>query len=163
MRVKYSFLLIFISWLNLCMLQITFNKATFYKVIMSDDLARINEELSTLDKASDTEAFKGALLMKKSGLLSNAREKLSVFKEGHKQLETAIAKDSTNTEYRFLRLLIQENAPKIVNYNKEIKKDASYLRKNYRTLSSGLQKTIAEYSRKSKELKPEDFKTIMHD
>ncbi|MEP6683274.1 MAG: hypothetical protein ABJA35_08440, partial [Parafilimonas sp.] len=59
--------------------------------------------------------------------------------------------------YRFLRLIIQEHAPKIVKYNKEIDADASFIKKNYKNLSPDIQKILIDYSQNSKALKQQDF------
>jgi len=157
MPLKFIFTFLSIACFSFFSAQGSINRSVFYGVLMGNDLQEIDKELNTMN-LTGKEAFKGALLMKKSGLMPVVKEKLKLFKEGHKALELAIDKDSTNAEYRFLRLIIQENAPKIVNYNKEIKQDASYLRKNYDNLPANLQKVIVDYSKSSKALKPEDFK-----
>ena len=62
----------------------------------------------------------------------------------------ALEKDSTNTEYHFLRLMIQENAPKRLGYHAALEKDNLYIRKNFKTLSPALQQAILGYSKQSK-------------
>jgi hypothetical protein len=163
MLLKFTLSILLSMCLGVFSAQTTFNTSRFYAAITNNDLKDINSVLQDLTSFKNKEAYQGALLMKKSGLLSDVGEKLKLFKEGRKTLETAISKDTSNSEYRFLRLLIQENAPKIVNYNAEIKKDASYLRENYKNLSHPLQKEILNYSIHSKELKLEDFKNETHD
>ncbi|PBQ31178.1 hypothetical protein CNR22_05165 [Sphingobacteriaceae bacterium] len=155
---QLKFTILFTLWLGVITAQSPFTRSTFYHAFMGNKIEGIDKELEALNAVSGNEAFKGAMLMKKSGLVSQTKEKLKLFKEGHKALELTIHNDSTNAEYRFLRLAIQENAPKIVNYNKEIKADAAYLRRNYQGLSQGLQRVVINYSKTSKELKPEDFK-----
>lgn len=162
MPVKLILPLLITACFSYTIAQAGFERTTFYTVIMSQNLKEIDTELGELEKSSGREAFKGALLMKKAGLMTENREKLVLFKKGHKDLELSIFKDSSNTEYRFLRLLIQENAPKFLSYNKEIKKDAALIRKQYKNLQPGLQKVILNYSKTSKELNPEDFKTAAH-
>ena len=163
MAIKIIFSFILTSWFSLCSSQVAFNKTAFYSALMNENIKTINEELDLVNSVNNKAAYKGALLMKKSGLLKQTKDKLETFKEGRKTLETAINNDNSNPEYRFLRLIIQENAPKIVNYNAEIKKDASYLRQNYKNLSSELQNLILNYCKKSKELNPQDFKNELHD
>ena len=163
MQVKIILPFLLLTWFGFTKIQSALNRGNYYEAITGNDVSRMDVQLAVLEKLGGHEAFTAALLMKKSGLLADAKEKLRLFKAGHQHLEASIAKDSLNTEYRFLRLLIQENAPKIVNYNKEIKKDASYLRKNFKNLPSVLQNTILDYSKRSEELKPEDFKTAGND
>src|SRR6516165_9248656 len=125
-----------------------FNKTDFYRVLKSGTTNEINKELSAIDASSlkDKDAFKGALLMKKSGLLKVPKEKVDNFKKGATKLETVIQADSSNVEYRFLRLIIQEHAPKVVKYNSKIATDADFIKKNYKQLSPDVQKILIDYS-----------------
>jgi hypothetical protein len=95
--------------------------------------------------------------MKKAGLVAGPKKKLDTFKSGHEKLESVLSKDTTNTELRFLRLIIQENAPKILKYRKEIEKDSENIRKNYKNLPPVVQQAIVNYSKTSKVLKPAYF------
>jgi hypothetical protein len=139
-----------------------FDKSLFYKAIALEDVDRVDEQLNILKSSSITgkEAFEGTLLMKKAGLVHNPKKKLSLFKSGHQDLEKAINKDRDNAEFRFLRLLIQENAPGILNYNDDLKKDSEYIRKSFKSLSPVVQDAIRDYSKKSKILNPSDFKLV---
>jgi hypothetical protein len=132
-----------------------FDKSSFYAAMASDNISEINEQLTIVKAASinEKEAYEGALLMKKAGLVTKAKEKLSLFKAGRIKLEAAIKKESGNTEYYFLRLIIQEHAPKIVKYRDELESDNTLIRSNYKSLSPVVQKAIMEYSKKSKFLK----------
>jgi hypothetical protein len=136
-----------------------YNKSVFYKVMEDGSEADINRELDILKLSSiaEKEAFEGALLMKKANSAGGAKKKLNLFKEGHKRLEAVLNKDSLNVEFRFLRLMIQEHAPGILGYKKEIEKDSRYIRENYKKLSSVVQQAVVDYSKKSKVLKPLNF------
>lgn len=136
-----------------------FDRSVFYAAIKSDKVEDINHELEILKSApgSEKEAFEGTLLMKKAGLVKIPAEKLKLFKAGRIKLETALAKDSTVTEYRFLRLIIQEHAPKIVKYRKELMVDKLYIQKTFKTLSPVVQQAIRDYSKGSKVLQPADL------
>jgi hypothetical protein len=92
--------------------------------------------------------------MKKAGLVGGPGKKLRTFKDGHKRLEAAIQKDSNNAEYRFLRVMVQENAPGILNYNKELQTDGEFVNKHFEKLPPVVQKAITDYSKRSKVLKP---------
>ena len=91
--------------------------------------------------------------MKKAGLVTKAKEKLSLFKSGRLKLEASIKNDNKNTEFYFLRLIIQEHAPKMVNYRNELESDGLFIRTNYKMLPQVVQQAIFEYSKKSKILK----------
>ena len=63
-------------------------------------------------------------------------KKLSVFNEGKKKLEQLIKKYPSNTDLRYLRLVIQENAPVIVNYKSNIISDKKYLSEKLKQVDS---------------------------
>jgi len=130
-----------------------------YDAMQSDDTAKINGVLSGLENstAKEKSAYKGTLLMKKSGLLKSGMEKLSMFKEGRKLLEASIKQDSLNAEYRFLRLMIQENVPDFLNYHSKKEADAKVIRESYAQLPAPLKEAIKKYSKNSYILKPEEF------
>jgi hypothetical protein len=130
----------------------TFDKAGFYSALASGNPGEINTALSTV-KASpikEKNAYEGALLMRKAGLLSHPKEKLNTFKLGATKLEGALAKDSGNAEYHFLRLIIQEHAPKVVHYNKDQERDAQMVTNAFPTLSPALKQAILNYCPHSK-------------
>jgi hypothetical protein len=131
-----------------------FDKALFYQTIETTDSLKINQQLNIVQSSSikEQQAYEGALLLKKAGILVNKKDKLTTFKSGKNKLENALEKDSTNTEYHFLRLMIQENVPKILGYHTDLEKDNIYIRKNYRTLTPIIQKVVLVYSRQSKTL-----------
>lgn len=162
MQIERLFIVLLIGCFSLTKSQNDATNTSFYAALSSQNIKTIDEALNRLQKNSQTDAFSGALQMKKSGLITNPKERLHLFKKGHAELETAIKKDSSNCEFRLLRLMVQENSPKILQYHAEIKKDASYLRKNYERLPASLKKVILDYSKNSKELKPEDFNSKAH-
>ena len=58
-----------------------------------------------------------------------------------------------NPEFHFLRLMIQENAPKIVKYHSDIEKDVSIIQESYKKMSPELQTAVMDYRKQSKSLK----------
>jgi hypothetical protein len=130
----------------------TVDKAGFYSAIASGSLEEIDKELSVVAGSAirEKEAYTGALLMRKAGLLTRAREKLATFKSGYVKMEGSIAKDSGNIEYHFLRLMIQEHAPKVVHYDKDREKDSRVIIQSFPTLPPVLQKAILNYCPHSK-------------
>ena len=91
--------------------------------------------------------------MKKAGLAGIPVQKLNLFKQGHKELEAAIKREPKNVEFRFLRLMIQENAPGVLGYKDQLPEDSEYIKKSYKTLPDEVQRAIEDYSKKSKILK----------
>jgi hypothetical protein len=130
----------------------TFDKAGFYSVMASGKLDEINTELSMVGASSikEREAYEGVLLMRKAGLLKRPNEKLAAFRSGYIRMERSMKKDSGNIEYHFLRLMIQEHAPKVVHYDKDQVKDSQDIIRSFPTLSPILQKAILDYCPHSK-------------
>jgi hypothetical protein len=139
--------------------QQSFDKSAFYTIIASGNLEAVNGKLNLLANASfpEKQAYEGALLMRKAGLLTIPAEKLRSFKSGRIKLESALLKDSANGEYHFLRLIIQEHAPGIVRYSKDLQKDGFFIRRIFKDLSPPVQKAILDYCKHSKTLSPEEF------
>jgi hypothetical protein len=125
----------------------------------STTLETVNNELEAIKDAPerDREGYEGALLMKKAGLLKKPKDRLSFFKQGRIKLETAISADNENTEFHFLRLAIEEHAPKIVKYHSDIEKDKAIVIKNFKNLSPAVRHAILDYCENSKVLHKEDF------
>jgi hypothetical protein len=137
----------------------TFDKATFYAILKSGKIDDINQELLLLASSSfgEKDGYEGALLMRKGGLLKVPGEKLKSFKKGRILLETALANDNSNGEYHFLRLIIQEHAPKIVKYSANLETDKEHVKKSYKNLSPIVQQAILDYSKSSQIIHPQDF------
>jgi hypothetical protein len=136
-----------------------FEKTPFYQAMKSNDAGAVEKQLAVLKTADAAQliAFQGALLMKLAGIVGGLKKKLDLFKSGHSLLEGVLQKDSSNTEYRFLRLMIQEHAPRILGYRDEIAKDKEYIKNNYRKLPPVVQDAIVDYSKESKVLKVEEL------
>jgi hypothetical protein len=136
-----------------------FEKSAFYAAMAGTDLAAVDSELDMLKDApaKERDGYEGALLMKKASLQKKAKDKLSFFKAGRIKLETALMADPDNTEFHFLRLAIEEHAPKIVKYHKDIDTDKALVIKNYKNQSPAVQHAILDYSKNSKVLHKEDF------
>jgi tetratricopeptide (TPR) repeat protein len=132
-----------------------FNRTAFYEAIESDNKALIDAQISVLNSAPANikNAFLGAMIMKRAGVGGNPFSKLERFKKGHKLLEDAIKTDPNNSEFRFLRLMIQENAPGFLGYDMDEQRDSEFIRKAYKSLPEDLQKTISEYNKSSRVLK----------
>lgn len=140
-------------------LQQKFDKAAFYAVMKSGDIDAIDNEIRDLSAAPEKErdGYTGALLMKKADLLKKNKDKLKSFKEGRIKLETALMADPDHTEFHFLRLTIEEHAPRIVKYRSDIEKDKAFVIKNFKSLSPAVQHAILDYCSNSKVLHKEDF------
>ncbi len=155
--------LLFFSWiLLLCTIgsgslvaqegETGFKKTGFYSAMAGTDAKAVDRQLQLLKTATiaEKDGYAGALLMKKAGLVSGPKNKLELFKQGHKKLESILQKDSSNTEFRLLRLMIQEKSPGILGYKGELTRDGLYIRNNFKTLPPVAQQVAIDYSKGSK-------------
>ena len=139
----------------------SFDKDSYYEALSGQSEESIDKEIAKLDnekKGSLNNAYLGALLMKKAGFLKGVNNKIKTFKRGAGLLEEEIKSNPNNTEYRFLRLTIQEHAPKILKYNKNLEEDKRVVISGYKKLEPDLQKIIKNYSANSGVIKMEDLK-----
>jgi hypothetical protein len=136
-----------------------FEKSTFYSVMASRDIDAIDKQLDIIENSSinEKEGYEGALLMKKASIVKKPKDKLSLFKKGRIKLETALLANNENMEFHFLRLAIEEHAPKIVKYRTDIEKDKLLVIKNFKNLAPAVQNAILDYCKSSKVLHREDL------
>ena len=75
-----------------------FDRSAFYSVMAANNLDAVNTQLSIIKTSSinEKDAYEGALLMKKAGMVTKAKEKLSLFKAGRLKLEASIKKERAN-------------------------------------------------------------------
>ena len=121
-------------------------------MLKGKDAKAIQRCITTLDQSSassDRSAYLGALNMKSASLKESPKEKLEAFKKGKVLLEKAISANKKNTEYRFLRLMIQENAPKILKYSSNKIEDAAWIKEHYSACSSEIIQAIKNYAAQS--------------
>ena len=135
------------------------DRTSFYAALSNGDMNKLNDQIKKIGRLSFTEknAFIGVLNMRKAEFAKGLKTKLDLFKTGGTTLEDEIAKDKSNAEYRFLRLIMQENAPGILNYNDNIEEDAKIIKASYSKLPQETKAAILDYCKKSKALKAEDF------
>lgn len=101
-------------------------KALNDKQICNDMITILRKEnLNTIEKG-----YYGAYLVIWANHIWNPMDKLSTFKKGKIVLENAIKEDPKNVELRFLRLSIQSNVPKILNYDQNIMSDLTFIKEH---------------------------------
>ena len=131
------------------------DKSSFYTVFESDSKSQIETEIDELNKLSASsmkDAYVGAMTMKKAQFMKTPKDKAGVFKTGRALLESAIESSTSNGEYRFLRLVIQENSPKILKYNSDIDNDVDIIVSKFSGLDPIVRKFIKKYAEKSEHL-----------
>lgn len=95
--------------------------------------------------------YKGASKIISAKFSKKISDKIKLFKEGAKLIEASISNDSKNIELRLIRLSVQENAPKIVKYNKNISEDKAFILKNYTDQNSVLKDYLKRFILQSKQ------------
>ena len=136
-----------------------FEKKEFYQIVSSADKSKVSAYFTRLEKSQlkEKEAYQATLLMKFAGLTKSPKEKLSLFKEGALKLDSIIVQNKNNAEYRFLRLIIQENAPGILGYKRQIEEDRKMLTSSFKLLDLQVQNAVLDYCKNSKVIRKEDF------
>lgn len=134
----------------------TFSKTDFFTVLSEGTLIEIQaleKKIATSKQDVTQQAYLGTIQMKLSEFGKTPGDKLKQFKAGKALLETSIQAQPNNAELRFLRIIIQENAPKMLKYNNEISEDAAFIKKNYNHLPKEVKTAVSNYSKKSTHLK----------
>ncbi len=133
----------------------------FYSAVSGDSVEQVDQAIEKLEKIKKTpivKAYIGALYIKKAGFLKVPKEKLDVFKQGQELLDNEIQLQPNNVEMRFVRLMMQEQTPKVLNYKNNINEDKKKIVQNFGKIDSELQAIIRDYAKTSKILKPEELK-----
>ncbi len=128
------------------------SKDGFYTVLSGNSLKAVTEmivQLESKEKNARERAYLATLYMKKADFLKDLKLKISSFKKGASLLELEIENNDC-FENRFLRFIIQENAPKILKYNQNLEEDKLYLLKNINLQSKSLKKHFLDYAKDSK-------------
>ncbi len=105
-------------------------------------------------------AYKGASIVVLSKYKKKVSDKSKNFKEGAKMVEFAVSSEPNNIEIRLIRLSIQENAPKILKYSRNIKEDKSYLLDHFKEQTSTLKTYIKNFILQSKSFSTAEKQTI---
>lgn len=125
----------------------------FYAVIAGNSVEQIDNLLDEIeisgDAWKDANIYKGALYARKAGLVKTPAERLELFKKGRLLIEQEISRDPNNAEFRFIRLIIQEHAPKAVRYQNNITEDAELVISKFDLLRNELKTEVIKYSRTS--------------
>jgi hypothetical protein len=136
-----------------------FDRSAYYKVMEAGKIESIDQQIKIIETTGgiNPDAYTGALLMRKAGMVKGLSKKLNTFKKGHNKLEAAIKTDNSNAEFRFLRLIIQETAPKMLGYHTDIDEDAKIIQSSFVNLSPEVKNAVLNYRKRSKALQELTF------
>lgn len=106
-------------------------------------------------------AYKGAATVLYARYQNNQNAKKKLVIEGIKTLESAVKIDSDNIEIRLVRLIIQENSPKILKYKTNISADKQIILTNFTKQSKAVKEIIKRYaSQRSKLFTAAELRTL---
>lgn len=130
-------------------------KSAYFEVLSESNELEIEKFVELLrqeKKSAEKDAYLGGLFIKKASLEKINKDKMEFFKQGKSLLENAIKTEPQNTEFRFIRLIMQENTPPALKYNKNISEDAAWIKNHYKSTNKQVQKHILAYASQSKTL-----------
>jgi hypothetical protein len=155
---KFVLVCIFVSVVTL---SVAADRDNFYEALSgnSKELVEslIGEYEQVLDSNSLVNVFKGALYIKRADFLSVPARKLESFKKGRDMLELEILHNPNNSEYRFIRLILQEQTPPMLRYKVNLDEDKQFILSAFPQIDQQLKSRILNYSKSSRVLKFEEF------
>ena len=95
-------------------------------------------------------AYKSASKILEAKVTTEKNKRKSFVKSGATTLENLIKSNPNNAELRVIRMSVQENLPKIVGYNKNLKEDKTFLINNYSKQNADLKSYIKQFAGQSK-------------
>jgi len=108
---------------------------------------RLNEAIASLPADNMIlMGYKGALKTLQAKFARKVRDKKKFFKEGVGLIEEAIGTNPENIELRYIRLTVQENAPRIVGYSGDIEEDKNFIINNFGSTASKLKTIIKNFA-----------------
>ncbi|MBB1149264.1 MULTISPECIES: hypothetical protein [unclassified Myroides] len=136
---------------------------SFQQASLSAEQAQAFYEKVLTIKTTDESAslYKGAALVTLAKFEKKIKVKKELVKEGALLIEAAIEREPTNVEFRLVRLIIQENTPKIVGYYKNIDSDKKLIIKQYDQQSTAVKKWIKTYAEQSKAFTAEERNKLL--
>lgn len=108
------------------------------------------------------QAYKGAAIALKAKFAKDRKAKKSLFIDGVKLIENAIKSEPNNIELRLIRLSIQENTPKILNYKSNINEDKKLILTNFGKQNQSLKEHIASFVKQSAVFSEIEKKSILN-
>ena len=95
-------------------------------------------------------AYKGASTASKAKFACDRKTKKVLFTKGIQILEKALKADPNNAEIRLIRLSIQENTPKILNYKGNIQEDKQLILTTFDKQNKSLKEHLLTFINQSK-------------
>lgn len=122
-------------------------RTQYPKAVESAEItAKLDGELANINPSNKPVliAYKGAVLTLQAKFAQKNSDKKEFFKQGVSLIESAVSAESSNIELRYIRLSVQENAPKFLGYHKNIEEDKKFILKHAGSISSAELKEIVK-------------------
>jgi hypothetical protein len=108
------------------------------------------------------QAYKGAAIALKAKFAKDRKVKKVFFIEGVKIIEASIKSEPNTIELRLIRLSIQENTPKILNYKSNIAEDKKLILVNFAKQNQSLKEYIQSFVKQSNVFSEAEKKSILN-
>ena len=143
----FTGLLLFFQTSDIEILRNSYSKAN-----LSVENAKNFIELAEKKSSSDPviSAYKAASQILEAKVTTEKNKRKTFVKSGATSLENVIKNNPNNAELRLIRMSVQENIPKIVGYNKNLKEDKTFILNNYSKQTAVLKTYIKKFAMQSK-------------
>lgn len=91
-------------------------------------------------------AYKGASYGLQARYVADKKQKKELFISGAKDIEAAVKASPNSVEIRLVRLVIQENTPKILKYKANINTDKQMILTNFESQSKVVKDAVKRYA-----------------
>lgn len=139
-----------VLWAISLLLQVDLSsvRSNFEKADSSKEYtATLYNQLKTYDKTDPVLlAYKGAAYALQARYVADRKTKKELFVDGAKEIEKAVSSAPNNVEIRLVRLIIQENTPKILKYKGNIDTDKQMILTNFESQSKAVKDAVKRYA-----------------
>lgn len=91
-------------------------------------------------------AYKGAAYGLQARYVTDKKAKKELFISGAKDIESAVAAMPNSVEIRLIRLIIQENTPKVLKYKENITADKQMILTNFESQPKVVKEAVRRYA-----------------
>ncbi len=145
--------------INIQSVRSDYKKASF----SVEQTTMFHEKLKAVSETSSIElrAYQGASFALMAKYEQDIKNKTSLFKKGVAIIEKTIHDAPANVELRLIRLSVQQNAPKIMKYKRNIEEDKAFIFNSFSKIkSANLKSYIKDYINESGHFTNEEKKNL---
>lgn len=150
----------FLCLYTLAFSQISEVREAYEKASDNEELTKsLHNKLESVSAKGEAtlQVYKGAVMTMMAKYTKDRKEKKDFFKRGAMLIEDLILNNPKNIEARYVRLSVQENAPKFLGYHKNREEDKAFILDNFKAINNvSLKSTIRKYIENSQLFTPEE-------